>query len=185
MGTTTKTNQVLLILAAISNDDAALDWAREWAVSSFGAVLMESERFAFTETDYYLDSMGPHLKKTFFAFDELMDPDKLAAIKEVTNEIEGLYARQSDSQHERPLNLDPGYLTESKLVLASTKDHAHRIYLTKGIYAEITLRFRHQQWQPWEWTYPDFRREDFHQFFTACRNALRHRYQSSKDNDAG
>jgi hypothetical protein len=58
------------------------------------------------------------------------------------------------------------------LVLASTKDHAHRLYLRDGIYAEVTLAYRAKRWQPLEWTYPDFRRDDFQQFFTACREHL-------------
>ena len=66
------------------------------------------------------------------------------------------------------MNLDPGYITPAKLVLASTKDHAHRLYLADGIYAEVTLAFRGKQWQPLEWTYPDYRRADFQEFFTAA-----------------
>jgi hypothetical protein len=57
--------------------------------------------------------------------------------------------------------------------LASTKDHAHRIYLADGIYAEVTLSFRAGAWQPFDWTYPDYRRPDFHEFFTRCRERLR------------
>ncbi|MEM8680048.1 MAG: DUF4416 family protein, partial [Planctomycetota bacterium] len=73
----------------------------------------------------------------------------------------------------RPLNIDPGYLTLSKLVLASTKNHAHRIYLREGIFAEITLRYQARAWQPWDWTYPDYRRVDFGQFFDRCREYLK------------
>ena len=70
------------------------------------------------------------------------------------------------------MNFDPGYITAAKLVLASTKDHAHRIYLQRGIYAEVTLAFRHRQWQPLDWTYPDYRREDYQQFFSQCRQMV-------------
>ena len=72
----------------------------------------------------------------------------------------------------RPLNLDPGYITPAKLVLASTKDHAHRIYLRDGIFAEVTLVYRQRKWQPLEWTYPDYRRDDYQRFFTQCREWL-------------
>jgi hypothetical protein len=74
----------------------------------------------------------------------------------------------------RPLNLDPGYLTEAKLVLASTKDRDHRVYLDRGIYAEVTLHYqRGRGWQPRPWTYPDYRSEPYLQFFTRCRQYLR------------
>jgi hypothetical protein len=77
------------------------------------------------------------------------------------------------------LNLDPGYITLAKLVLASTKDHSHRIYLGRRIYGEITLGFRAGAWQPGEWTYPDYRRADFQRFFVECRDYLKQR-QSGK-----
>jgi hypothetical protein len=73
------------------------------------------------------------------------------------------------------LNLDPGYLTPAKLVLASTKDHAHRLYLARGIYAEVTLYFKGRRWQYRDWTFPDYRRDDYQQFFSACRELLRRR----------
>lgn len=165
----------MLVIAAVSNDRAALDWARDWASSSFGEILLESERFAFVETTYYEATMGAGLLKTFFAFRDLITPDKLGSVKQMSNEVELRYARNSDSPQQRPLNLDPGYLSESKLVLASTKDHAHRIYLGDGIFAEVTLRYRDRQWQSWEWTYPDYRRDDYQAFFTECRKALRQR----------
>ncbi|MDZ4819425.1 MAG: DUF4416 family protein [Planctomycetota bacterium] len=72
----------------------------------------------------------------------------------------------------RPLNLDPGYITAAKLVLASTKDHTHRIYLSQGIFAEITLFYRHKRWEHHEWTFPDYRREDYQAFFTSARKYL-------------
>jgi hypothetical protein len=116
--------------------------------------------------------MGVGLKKQFFAFERLIDPAALADIKGQTNEWEAAYAALGKHAEPRPLNLDPGYITAAKLVLASTKDHAHRIYLHDGIYAEVTLVFRHRQWQPLEWTYPDYRRDDYHRFFSACRERL-------------
>ena len=73
----------------------------------------------------------------------------------------------------RPLNLDPGYLTEAKLVLASTKDHAHRIYLSQGIYAEVTLSYRRGRWRHHDWTYPDYQRGDYQAFFDQCRDYFR------------
>lgn len=75
----------------------------------------------------------------------------------------------------RPLNIDPGYISEAKLVLATTKDRDHRIYLSGGIFAEVTLHFRAKQWTSSRWTYPDYQREDFQAFFTKCRNLLRER----------
>jgi hypothetical protein len=172
MGQIHEPSPVLLIIAASSRYQAALHWAREECESTFGALAHVSEPFVFTETDYYTATMGPQLKKQFVAFPRLIDPAELPAIKRQTNEWEAQYAATGQHPEPRPLNLDPGYMTPAKLVLASTKDHAHRIYLRDGIYAEVTLAWRQRKWQAMEWTYPDYRREDYQQFFTQCREWL-------------
>jgi hypothetical protein len=160
---------VQLIIAVSSRYPEALDWARKVGMPLYGPVLLVSDAFEFTETDYYAATMGVDLKKQFLAFERLVDPVVLADVKRQTNQWETEYAALGQYEEPRPLNLDPGYITAAKLVLASTKDHAHRIYLQGGIYAEVTLAFRHRRWQPLDWTYPDYRRDDYQQFFSQCR----------------
>ena len=163
---------VLLIVAASSRHAAALEWARERVEQEFGPLALTSEAFAFTETNYYTATMGADLKKQFLACQPTIDPGELARIKRRTNEWEAEFAALGRHPKPRPVNLDPGYITPAKLVLASTKDHAHRIYLAQGIYAEVTLAFRRHEWQALEWTYPDYRRADYQAFFTQCREYL-------------
>lgn len=172
MGKPTPPAPALLILAAFSRHAAALDWARQRAGEAWGPIALESARFAFTETDYYRASMGAGLGKVFFAFERLIDAARLPEIKLQSNAWEEEYARSAAHVEARPLNLDPGYLTLSKLVLASTKDFAHRIYLRDGIYAEVTLTYRHHRWQAHEYTFRDYRREDYQAFFSKCRQHL-------------
>jgi hypothetical protein len=165
----------MLILAVSSRHAEALLWAREQCVAHHGPIALASDAFDFTETDYYVTTMGTDLKKQFLAFERLIDPAALSAIKRETNRWEAEYAALARHAEMRPLNLDPGYVTPAKLVLASTKDHAHRIYLREGMYAEVTLTYRQRRWQAHEWTYPDYRRPDYQQFFTRCRQRLLHR----------
>jgi hypothetical protein len=172
MGEIHSPSPVLLIIAASSRYGAALEWARVTADAHFGPLALTSEPFDFTETSYYTATMGTDLKKQFLALERLVDPATLPEIKRQTNAWEAEYAALQEHPEPRPLNLDPGYITPAKLVLASTKDHAHRIYLAVGIYAEITLSYKHRKWQPMEWTYPDYRRADYQQFFTQCRDRL-------------
>lgn len=173
MGSTSPPHPVLLLVAVSSRYDAALDWTRDKIAAEFGPLGAVSPAFDFTETDYYTSTMGADLKKQFVIPSQPIDPGRLASIKILTNEWEAEYARLAGHPEPRPLNLDPGYLTLAKLVLASTKDHAHRIYLADGIYAEVTLSYRGKSWQPFDWTYPDYRRGDFQEFFTASRNLLK------------
>ena len=173
MATTSPPHPVLLLVAVSSRYDAALLWAQEKIAAEFGPLGAVSAAFDFTETAYYTATMGSDLKKQFVVPAEPIDPGRLAAIKRLTNQWEIDYAAAANHPEPRPLNLDPGYLTLAKLVLASTKDHAHRIYLADGIYAEVTLSYRAREWQPHDWTYPDYRRADFQEFFTHCRRLLK------------
>jgi len=175
MGDISEPTLVLPLLAAFSRHEAALAWARSKTEDAWGPVALESEPFEFVETDYYEPTRGAGIKKIFWVYERLVDPATLITIKRQTNDWEAEYAAASDHEESRPLNLDPGYLTLGKLVLASTKDHAHRIYLGQGIYGEVTLQYRGNQWQEGDWTFPDYRRADYHAFFSEARGHLRGR----------
>jgi hypothetical protein len=186
MGEPASPSPALQLLAAFSRHESVLGWARARAEGEWGPIALESPHFEFNETDYYTPTMGAGLKKVFWAFERRFDPAALAQMKRLTNawedELAGIARRREIRGDDgnpivepRPLNLDPGYLTVAKLVLASTKDYAHRIYLCDGIFAEITLFYRHGRWEHHEWTFPDYRRGDYHEFFTACRNYLKQR----------
>ena len=178
MGEPTLHTPVLPILAAFSRYDEALAWARRRFAQMWGPVGLESEPFAFDQTDYYAATMGPGLRKVFLAAAEPVDPSGLVDWKLATNAWEAEYAAgvsAAPGGEPRPLNLDPGYLTLGKLVLASTKDFAHRVYLGRGIYAEITLFYRRHRWEHHEWTFADYRQPGYHEFFTRCRDYLHRR----------
>jgi hypothetical protein len=170
----------MLIVAALSGFDEALDWSREQLQALYGATALESPRLAFNETRYYDSSMGRGLMRQFFAFQGLIEPEQLAAIKRGSNELEQVYARSARHKVARPINLDPGYLTLAKWVLASTKDQAHRIYLAEGIYAEITLQYHAGRFLPLDWTYPDYRREDYQAFLMRARSEYRKRLRGGR-----
>lgn len=156
-----------------------MSWGERESAKAWGPIGLTSATFAFEWTSYYADSMGDQIRKRFWAFDDLIDPETLPHIKHQTNALELEYARASHHDVERPLNLDPGYITQSKLILASTKDHAHRIYLSNEIYAELTLQYRAKQWQKLPWTYPDYQQAGYHAFFCQCRDYLRQRLRPS------
>jgi len=178
MGTVQAHRPVLSISAVISGYADAFAWAREMLTKEWGPIALTSELFEFVETSFYAKSMGEKLRKQFFAFENLIDPVSLPARKLRGNQLEMEYASTHDHSVERPLNLDPGYITEAKLVLATTKDRDHRIYLSDGIYGEVTLHFHKGQWCQRPWTYPDYQRADFQSFFSECREYLRRRYRS-------
>ncbi len=113
--------------------------------------------------------MGPGLQRQFISFKKPISPLELVRIKLWCNAVE---QRRFSSGGKRCVNIDPGYLTLSKLVLATTKDHQHRLYLGKGIFAEVTLRFRDKTFMKWEWTYPDYCTPEYIAIFNHIRNTL-------------
>lgn len=176
MGVIRQHRPVMVIVAAFSRYDVALDWVRHSCVAAWGPILRESPEFSFEETTFYQETMGDQLRKVLFAFQRLADPADLPDWKHLTNQWEQEFAETHDYPEPRPLNLDPGYLSEAKLILASTKDRDHRIYLRRGIFAENTLFYQSRQWRTRPWTYPDYQRADYQEFLTECRADLRQKY---------
>lgn len=177
MGSINNHRPVFLIAAVTSRFEEAFQWGLAQTQDRWGQLWQPSSLFDFSETSYYEKSMGTNLQKQFWVFDSLLDPADLPDCKIFSNQLEETFAAEFDCDVERPINVDPGYITEAKLVLATTKDRDHRIYLNKGIYAEVTLYFNRGEWKSRPWTYPDYQRADFQKFFTDCRNELRRRYR--------
>jgi hypothetical protein len=171
---------VLLVVAAFSRHADALARGRAELEREYGPAGIVAEPFLFDETGYYEPTMGPGLLKQFLAFRDLVRPDGLAMIKLRTNALESQLAGLGRFPEVRPLNLDPGVLSLGKLVLATTKDQAHRIYLRDGIFAEVTLRYHDGAFEPWPWTYADYRRPEVHAFLRAARAYYRERLRERR-----
>ncbi len=167
MGTITPPLKVKFVLAMFATCEDLFPAVLDKLVPRFGNIDLESQVVAFDHTEYYKKEMGPGLLRKWVSFERLIPQDGLPEIKILTNELEEEFA---DSEGNRRINLDPGYLTAAKLVLASTKDFAHRLYLGQGIYGEITLVYnRSRGWQSHEWTYPDYKAQTSLLFFKQVR----------------
>lgn len=162
----------ILLAAVFSSHSSAIDWARQQMEKQWGKIAMSSPCFEHAETEYYAAEMGPELVKQFFVVDALFDPAQLADRKLQSNKWEQELSASGSYALTRPVNIDPGYLTLSKLVLASAKDRAHRIYLRDGIFAEECLYYV-AGWQPRPWTYPDYQRPQLQAFFSQVRERLK------------
>ena len=172
MGKVKQSVGVKLFMGMISGEEDLFDEAEKRLSRKFGLVDFKSPILSFQYTHYYELEMGSNLKRKFISFQGLIDPAEMGEIKLFTNQLEQDFLHPDT--HDRRINLDPGYLTLSKLVLASTKDYQHRICLGGGIYAEVTLRYKKGKgFEPWEWTYPDYRTRDYLEIF----NRLREIYQ--------
>ena len=169
-----KPSPVKLIVGILAADEQCLTVARDSLAAAFGKLDFISDIFPFTQTGYYKDQTGENILRQFVSIEELIDPGDLAKIKHKTNGIEQKLARKISENLgvPRPVNLDPGLIEPSKLILATTKNYSHRIYIGDGMYAEVTLIFSKGNWQGLVHTYPDYSEATYHGFFTKVRTKL-------------
>jgi hypothetical protein len=167
MGKISAQKPVKLITGFIFKDPQYYCKSKDLLASKFGSLDFESADIPFNLTDYYASEFGRPLTRKFLSFKKLIPAQNLPEIKAYTNRLE----ERLSCRGKRQVNLDPGYLDLAKLILASTKDYAHRIYLGKGIFSEITLYFKDGSFTPWEWTYPDYRSAVYIEIFNKIRQA--------------
>jgi hypothetical protein len=165
---------VRLFIGMLSPEPGLFDECSLILQSEFGPIDSGSEYKPWDMSDYYREEMGSNIFRMFIFFERTTDPGRLSSIKRLTNELENKYAVNAAQGLRRKINLDPGYVTEAKVVLASTKDFAHRVYIGDGIYAEVTLRFsaKDRSFVPHEYTYPEFRTEPYLALFNRVRGDL-------------
>ena len=194
---------VIRLCAVITRFEAARTWAIEQIEADWGPVALVSPEIPFHAGGFYDSEMGTGLTKVIVAIESFADPAGLADWKLQTNAWELDYAAQSGdiagqqvSKHDgitrdgitrdgithdgithdgitRPVNLDAGYLSQAKLVLATIKDRDHRIYLREGIFAEVTLNYVGKRWIHHRWSYPSYRTDEVAGFAMQCRSRLR------------
>lgn len=157
--------KVKLITGLLSADQGLFRIVKEQLEKICGSVDHESDIFDFDHTNYYREELGEGLKRIFYSFKRTVDLDNIYKVKLRTGQVEKRFLNNG----KRVVNIDPGYLNLSRLVLFSTKDYTHRIYLNKGIYAETTLFYKDDTFNPWPWTYPDYKTEAYIKFFNSIR----------------
>jgi Domain of unknown function (DUF4416) len=154
------------VLAASTDLLAAAAAALARAV---GPIASASEPVPWMCSDYYASEMGADLWRQYVALDARISAHTLADLKRLTNSLEDRWRVAA----KRSVNLDAGYLDLSRVVLASTKDAAHRVAIAPGLFAEATLHFAHGEFRPWPYTYPDYAGADARAFFTGVRARFR------------
>ncbi|MBL7005734.1 MAG: DUF4416 family protein [Spirochaetia bacterium] len=152
MGKTKEYIPEKLIIGILTVEQQLPDALLQRVVNEFGPVERIDGPFSFDYTRYYNEEMGENIQKYFLTFAQLVLPDRLAEIKEFTNQVE----EEWSSGSKRRVNLDPGILSETRFILATTKDRGHRVPLKNGMYAEVTLIYMQKEFQPLPWTYADF-----------------------------
>jgi len=163
---------VKLMIGILAANEDCLRAAIEALTSEFGKLDFVSEVWPFTQTDYYEKETGENILRQFVSIEKLIEPGRLAKVKHKTNRLEQKLAGKLKLDLPRPVNLDPGVIEPSKLILATTKNYSHRIYIGEKMYAEVTLVFDKGSWCPLPYTYPDYRQQCYFDFFDKVRTRL-------------
>lgn len=171
MGTPGYSESAKLVCAVMGRDETMLNRGRGLMAERYGEAELASPVFDFSFTTYYEPEMGAGLVKQFLGFRPLVNPADLADIKRTSNDLEAGVAR-SDGLPGRGVNIDPGYVNGGQLVLATTKNYSHRIYLGNGIFAEVTLLYTRGAFTPMPWTYRDYRTDEALAFFARVRGVF-------------
>jgi len=165
----------LLFVGMLYSDPAVLNHVQQTLEREFGGALLVSPSSKWDYSLHYKDELGWPLLRQFVFFKNVIDPETLADIKVKTNEIEDSFSDNG----KRQINLDPGYLTLAKIVLASTKNYAHRVYLRKGIYGEITLFYQDGIFKPHIFTYRDYQEKSCIDMFMHARKLFKKQLDDS------
>jgi hypothetical protein len=172
MGTIRTLIPVKLFIGVLVSDSALADEIAMRLTTLYGPVDYRSGIIPFTFTTYYAAEMGDSIDRLFFSFERLIEANQLPKIKRETNRIEEEMAPLAASV-KRPVNLDPGYIEQAKVILASTKNFYHRMYLGDGVFGEVTMHFKNNRYQFFPWTYPDYQTAEYQEFFLKMRQIYR------------
>ena len=159
---------VRLIIGLLSGSEDMLQKTRSILKEKFGPEEEVLSPIPFIWTNYYRDEIGDQPIRCFIAYENQIAREQMVEIKRYTNELELTFAQES----KRSVNIDPGYMTLGQFFLATTKDQRQRVYIRDGIYIEPTLFFQEGKFRPFDWTYPDYRSEEYQGFFQAARAKL-------------
>lgn len=161
---------VKLFVGMLSNHLHLFKDIQEALQEMHGPVDMEGPVWPWEHTDYYAKEMGSGLKRKFIFFEQLIHPSRIAGIKLETVKLEKKYQNETGG---RRINIDPGYMDSARVALVSTDDYSHRLYIGKGIYGEVTLIYAGNRYRIFPFTYPDFRRSEYHNLFKKARRLYR------------
>jgi hypothetical protein len=163
-----KPKQVKLFCGIISSNEEIKRKSFEKLEEKLRKIDLISDMMPFDFSKYYNSEMGDNLKRFWISFEKLISAADLAEIKVFTNSIENSFA----IDNKRKINIDPGYITPANVILATTKDYSHRIYLKKGIYGEVTTIYQKNSYIKLPWSYPDYLSPIAVEFLLKARAAL-------------
>ena len=159
---------VKLVVGLLAANRHIVETTRSLLIKKFGPEEEILAPIPFTWTNYYVEELGPTPLRSFVTYEKMIPREEIVDIKRYTNELEITLSHDGL----RPVNIDPGYMTMGQFFLATTKDQRQRVYIRDGIFVEPTLYFKEGKFLPFDWTYPDYRSEEYQGYLLAVRTKL-------------
>ena len=176
MSTPREPEDVKLIISVFSMEEKLINEVIYKLEKIFGRTDWISPKLFFDRTKYYAKEMGWPLHRRFISFYALIKPEGIADVKLATNALENGYLQD----RKRKINIDPGYISLERMILASGKNFTHRIYLSKGVYGDLTLIFQRGSFRPLEWTYNDYADPEMINYFNVVRAKYKKQIEDTK-----
>jgi len=161
--------KVKLFTGVIYKDFKCFKKVKDILENHFSGIDLESCEIPFVFTEYYNEEFGTPLFRKFISFTDKINPEEISGIKKFTNNIEINMLRDK----RRTVNIDPGYISDANVVIATAKNHYHRVPLSGGIYAHIEYVIKNKRLHFLEWTYPDFKSEEYLKFFKELKTLFK------------
>ena len=171
----TEPEDVKLICSIFSPEETMIRECIEHLEEIFGPADWVGPPMFFDRTKYYEREMGWPLHRRFVSFTRLISPERIVEAKLAADGLEQKYSREG----KRRVNIDPGYISLERLVLATGKNYTHRVYLSKGVYADLTLLFQRGTFRSLEWTFPDYASSEMIGIFNEIRSGYKDQLRRS------
>ena len=156
-----------LLIAVMYADKETLDKAVIELKKSFGDIDNESAEYDFNFTTYYEKEMGKNLKKKFLSFAKTITNEELAKIRIETGKIEDSFR----INNKRTINIDPGYISEEGVFMASLKHRPFKTEIGKGIFLHKILGFDDDKIIEFNHTFADYKHDKIKEFFVKINHS--------------
>lgn len=166
--------KVKLIAAILLQKESVLEEALQLLKTTFSEIDFSGHFFPFTTTDYYIPEMGSNLQRGIISFTKLVSPGFLVDSKLLARDLEKSMSREG----KRRVNIDVGYLDLFKVVLASFKSRSNKIYMDKGVWADMVLIFEKGKFNAPPWGFPDFKSGIYDKDLVQIRNCYKNQLNS-------
>lgn len=138
---------------------------KERLESTFSTVLFESNplpRWTFDPGDRLNVRSGYNTR--VLSFKKYISRERLPIVRKKCVDVRNKYYSKDPT-----LRVVPGYLNYHNMILSSTSDDFHRLYLSNGVFSEVVYQYEKLQYKPIQTAPSFFENKDVLYYFSTLR----------------